>query len=189
MLSRLKPVVSRFSAPVTSLIARAGLKPNHLTIMGLIFGILAAFFIAQKVILLGAILILVSSIFDMLDGALARTQEMASEFGGFLDSVIDRYVDVLIFISLGIYGVDWVIVALAMSGALLVSYTRARAEKIIEKCDVGIAERGERLLIVFFGLILGYAGEAVLLIAVLSHLTALHRIIYTFKESKRLHRE
>jgi len=109
---------------------------------------------------------------------------MVSNFGGFLDSVIDRYVDVIIFISLGIYGVDWLVVSIALSGSLLVSYTRARAEKIIEKCDVGIAERGERLIILFLGIVTGYTYESVLLVAILSHITALHRIVFTFRKSR-----
>jgi len=101
-----------------------------------------------------------------------------------LDSVTDRYVDVILFISLGIYGIDWVVIALAMSGALLVSYTRARAESVIERCDVGVAERSERLLILLAGMVTGYIYEAVLLIAFLSHVTALHRVVYTYLKIK-----
>ncbi len=182
MLSRLKPAVGRAVEPLAGFLASLGVRPNHLTIVGLILGILASFFIAEAKVLLGALFVLFSSFCDLLDGALARTQNMVTKFGGFLDSVIDRYVDVLIFISLGIYGVNWILIAVALSGALLVSYTRARAEHIIDKCDVGIAERGERLLIIFFGLITGYVFEAVLIVAVLSHITAVHRILYTYKK-------
>ncbi len=184
MLSKLKPAISKFGAPIGSAISRAGIKPNHLTIIGLIFGILSAAAIISRMLYLGAFLILVSGLFDMLDGIVARTQKMVSNFGGFLDSVIDRYVDVIIFISLGIYGVDWLVVSIALSGSLLVSYTRARAEKIIEKCDVGIAERGERLIILFLGIVTGYTYESVLLVAILSHITALHRIVFTFRKSR-----
>ena len=182
MLSKVKSFVSELLNPLTNQIVKTGIKPNHLTILGLLSGFFSAYLIATHRLLLGGIFILVSGFFDMLDGALARNQILVSEFGGFLDSVFDRYVDVAIFIALGIYGINWVYVTLALSGALLVSYTRARAEKIIEKCDVGIAERGERLLIIFIGILLGYVEIAVIIVAVLSHLTAIHRIIYTKRE-------
>ncbi len=182
MLSKLKPAVGNTVEPLVNFLARIGVRPNHLTIVGLILGILASVFIAKANVILGALFVLFSSFCDLLDGALARTQNMVTKFGGFLDSVIDRYVDILIFISLGIYGVNWILVVVALSGALLVSYTRARAEHIIDRCDVGIAERGERLLIIFFGLITGYVFEAVLIVAVLSHITAIHRILYTYRK-------
>ncbi len=180
MLSRIKPFTTELVAPVASSLTKIGLKPNHLTVLGLIFGFFAAYFIVQSNMLVAALFVLLSSICDLLDGAMARSKDMVTEFGGFLDSVIDRYVDVLLFAALGIYGINWIIVVAAMSGALLVSYTRARAEKIIEKCDVGIAERGERLLILLAGMLSGYLYVAVLIIAVLSHITALHRILHTY---------
>jgi len=179
MLSKLKSSVSDLFNPLTNQIVKIGIKPNHLTFLGLLAGFLSAYLIATHNLLLGGVFILLSGFFDMLDGALARNQIMVSDFGGFLDSVFDRYVDVAIFIALGIYGINWLYISLALSGALLVSYTRARAEKIIEKCDVGIAERGERLVIIFLGILAGYVEVAVVIVAVLSHLTATHRIIYT----------
>ncbi|MBO8182308.1 MAG: CDP-alcohol phosphatidyltransferase family protein [Archaeoglobus sp.] len=179
MLSKVKSLVSDLLNPLTGLIVKTGVKPNHLTFLGLLVGFFSAYLIASKELLLGGIFILVSGFFDMLDGALARNQILVSEFGGFLDSVFDRYVDVAIFIALGIYGVNWIYITLALSGALLVSYTRARAEKIIEKCDVGIAERGERLIIIFLGILAGYVEIAIIIVAILSHLTAIHRILHT----------
>ncbi|RLI83953.1 CDP-alcohol phosphatidyltransferase family protein, partial [Archaeoglobales archaeon] len=130
MLSPLKSVISDILSPLTRFIVKTGVKPNHLTFLGLLTGFFSAYLIALGQLMLGGVFILVSGFFDMLDGALARSQVLVSEFGGFLDSVFDRYVDVAIFIALGIYGVNWLYVALAMSGALLVSYTRARAEKV-----------------------------------------------------------
>jgi|Deesub1362B_J571_1020462.scaffolds.fasta_scaffold00184_22 archaetidylinositol phosphate synthase len=181
MFSFLKSKITDFLNPLTSILFKVGIKPNHITIIGLFTGFLSAYLIATKNILYGGLTILLSGFFDMLDGALARNQTLTTKFGGFLDSVFDRYVDVAIFLSLGIYGVDWVYVVLAMSGALLVSYTRARAEKIIEKCDVGIAERGERLIIIFLGIVTNYLVEAVIIVAILSHFTAIQRIHYTRK--------
>jgi len=180
MLSRIKPLTTELVSPLALRLSRLGVKPNHLTFFGLIFALVSSYLIVDRNILLASVFVLLSSLCDLLDGALARRAGMVSSFGAFLDSVTDRYVDVILFISLGIYGIDWVVIALAMSGALLVSYTRARAENIIEKCDVGVAERSERLLILLVGMLSGYIYEAVLLIAVLSHITALHRVVYTY---------
>lgn len=183
MLSKFKPLATELLRPIAKALGKR-LKPNHLTLIGLFSGIMAFFLIVRHEIILGAVFVLLSGIFDLLDGLVARTQNMATAFGGFLDSVIDRYVDFLIFLALGIHGVDWLVISVAMSGALLVSYTRARAEKIIPKCDVGIAERGERMLILFFAMLTGLIYEGVVLIAILSHTTALHRILYTYSRSK-----
>lgn len=185
MLSKLKDHVTNLLLPLTELTIKAGIKPNHLTFIGLIAGLTSACFIAVGELTIGAFVLLLSGFFDMLDGALARNQNLTTPFGGFLDSVFDRYVDVAIFVALGIYGVDWLYVALALSGALLVSYTRARAEKIIDKCDVGIAERGERMIILFVGLITNYILYAVMVIALLTHLTAIHRVVFTFSSTHK----
>lgn len=180
MLSRIKPLTTELVSPLALRLSKLGVRPNHLTIAGLVFALVSSYLIIEGRILHATIFVLLSSLCDLLDGALARKAELTTKFGAYLDSVTDRYVDVILFISLGIYGVDWVVIAVAMSGALLVSYTRARAETIIEKCDVGIAERSERLLILLAGMITGYIYEAVLIIAVLSHITALHRVVYTY---------
>ncbi len=183
MLSKFKHHVTEKLTPLGYALGKR-LTPNQLTAIGVIFGILAFFFIIKGKIIYGAFFVLISGVFDMLDGLVARTQGLATNFGGFLDSVADRYVDVLIFLALGIYGIDWLLVSVAMSGALLVSYTRARAEKFIEKCDVGIAERGERMILIFLAMVSGYIYEGLLLVAVLSHLTAVHRILYTLQKSR-----
>lgn len=141
MLSKFKLKVTEELAPLGKFVGKR-LTPNQLTVIGLIFGILAFFFIVYGSIIIGAVFVLLSGLFDVLDGLVARTQRMATDFGAFLDSVFDRYVDVLVFIALGIYGVDWLLIATAMSGALLVSYTRARAEKFIENATLGLRRGG-----------------------------------------------
>ncbi len=181
MLSQLKKYTTRLLDPLTNLLCSAGVRPNHITFLGLLTGFAASALIALSKPLLGACVILLSGFMDMLDGALARNCGKVSAFGGFLDSVFDRYVDVAIFTALGIYTGKWIIAVLAMSGALLVSYTRARAEHIVERCDVGIAERSERLLIVVAGLLSGYVWQAIAIVALLAHITAIHRVIYTYK--------
>jgi archaetidylinositol phosphate synthase len=181
MLSALKERTTRILNPVTGLIAKTGVKPNHLTVLGLIFGFASAYEIYSAHFKISAVLLILSGLMDMLDGALARNKGLVTDFGGFLDSVLDRYVDIAVFFALGFH-VSWTLSVLAMSGALMVSYTRARAEKVIEKCDVGIAERSERLLLITIGLIFSdYLFYFVLIVAVLSHITALHRIVFTYR--------
>ncbi|ADB57501.1 archaetidylinositol phosphate synthase [Archaeoglobus profundus] len=185
MLSAIKGRTTELLKPITNILAKIGIKPNHLTILGLLLGFLCAYEIYLGNYTVSVILLILSSLMDALDGALARDKGMITEFGGFLDSVLDRYVDIAIFFALG-FQVGWVLAVFALSGALMVSYTRARAEKIIPKCDVGIAERGERLILIMIGLAFPSILESiVLIVGILSHLTALHRIIYTYKECKR----
>ncbi|MEM4496449.1 MAG: CDP-alcohol phosphatidyltransferase family protein [Archaeoglobaceae archaeon] len=184
MLSKFKEKLNQKFSPLAVAIAKQGIKPNQLSFLGLLIGFSAAFSIIEGYLKLGAILILVSGIFDTLDGMVARSCNMVTKFGGFVDSIADRYVEIAIFIALGHAKVDWLVIALALSGSLMVSYARARAEQIIEKCNVGIAERGERMLILAAGIILGYTYEAVVLIAFLSHFTALQRVYYTYKSTQ-----
>ena len=179
MLSRIKPKTTELLDPITRVLAGLGISPNHLTIVGFLIGLTSAVLIAEGYGRIGAMVILLSGLFDALDGALARNTGRVTEFGGFLDSVLDRYVDIAIFTSLGFYGVNWFLVILALSGALMVSYTRARAENMIERCDVGVAERGERLLIVVLGLLTGFVWQSVALVALLAHITAIQRVLHT----------
>ncbi|RUM33264.1 MAG: CDP-alcohol phosphatidyltransferase family protein [Archaeoglobus sp.] len=185
MLSKIKIHTTKFLNPISRILCYAGVKPNHITFLGLLTGFAASYFVALYKPLIGCGLILFSGFMDMLDGALARNCGKVSAFGGFLDSVFDRYVDVAIFIALGYYTKKWIIAMLAMSGALLVSYTRARAEHVIDRCDVGIAERSERLLIIVAGLLSGYVWQALAITAILAHITALHRVLYTHQTLKR----
>ncbi|MBC7109911.1 MAG: CDP-alcohol phosphatidyltransferase family protein [Archaeoglobi archaeon] len=185
MLSSVKSRTTRILRPLARFLRDLGFQPNHLTLLGLFFSLISAYFIINQRMTLGAIFLLISGFMDMMDGALARTENLESDFGGFFDSVMDRYVEIIIFLSLGLAGVSWFYVFLAMSGSLMVSYTRARAEKVIERCDVGIAERGERLLILIAGLLTGRVEEAVIIVAVLAHLTALQRILYTRRAIKK----
>ena len=185
MLSAVKSRTTQILNPITDSIAKIGIKPNHLTILGLILGFASAYSIYLGKFWLSAVLLILSGAMDALDGALARNKNMVSEFGGFLDSVLDRYVDIAVFFALGFH-VGWALAVFALSGALMVSYTRARAEKIIPKCDVGIAERGERMILITIGLIFyAYLEYIILIVAILSHLTAIHRIVYTYRQTRQ----
>jgi archaetidylinositol phosphate synthase len=191
MLNKVRPHLQRFINPLAS---KIGLHPNILTIIGLIVSLLAAYTFSQGNLLLGGLLILLSGFFDVIDGAVARNHNTKSKFGGFLDSTSDRFADAFIIIGI-IYGgyVNWFWGILALLASLSVSYVRARAEVEGIKCDVGIAERAERLFIILGGAFLGYflnpnffMSMAILLIIILGYITVLQRIYHSWKELKDL---
>lgn len=171
--------------PVARAFARAGFSPNSLTMIGLLIGSVAALLFAKGEPGLAGLTLLICGVFDVIDGAVARLTGRETAFGDVLDAVSDRYVDFIIFIGI-IYGglpelwrlPGWTWGTLALTGSFMVSYTRARAEAAgSRKLDVGIAERGERLLILAFGGMLGYIHFAVALVAILAHATAIQRLI------------
>lgn len=185
MLSELREKAAPLMEPVARAFARVGFSPNSLTIIGLLIGSVAALFFAKGEPALAGLTLLICGVFDVIDGAVARVTGKETAFGEVLDAVIDRYVDFIIFIGI-IYGglaelwglPDWAWCTLALTGSFMVSYTRARAEAAgSRKLDVGIAERGERLLILAFGGMLGYTHFAVALVAILAHATAIQRLI------------
>lgn len=182
MLGKLKNSISPLVSPLADALFRIGIRPNHVTALALFLGVIASFFIARSDFIVGAVLLAFSGFLDLLDGALARNTGTVTGFGGVLDSVADRYVDAAVLIAFGIAGFDWLLVSLALLGSLMVSYTRARAENVIERCDVGIAERGERALIIIAGLITGYIYQALLLLIFLSHLTVVQRVFHVWRQ-------
>ena len=184
MLSRVRDRVNRLVEPIAKAFARTGLTPNAFTLIGLAVGVAAALLFAYGLQLWAGFVLLICGFFDLIDGAVARVIGRETAFGGVLDSVIDRYVDFLIFAGI-IYGglaeagflPGWVWGTLALAGSFMVSYTRARAEAAGSgKLDVGIAERGERILILAIGAFIGYTQYAVVLIVILTHLTVAQRL-------------
>ncbi len=176
MLSRLKSSVDRWLyQPANWLIGR-GITPNTLTVAGLVLGVIAAVVIAFGLFVPGGALILIAGFVDMLDGAVARQSHATTNRGATMDSISDRYVDSFLLLALGVAGVNWLYVGVALMGSLLVSYIRAKAEALHIPCTAGIAERSERLIILAIGLLFGFAEPAVILVAVLAQFTALWRV-------------
>lgn len=190
MLSRFRNYLDFVITPIARVLAGIGISPNALTILGFISSILTAVAFAYKELTCAFYLLLVTSFLDAIDGAVAKAADKTSKFGGFLDSVLDRYSDAFILLGLMLYlQKHYMLIFIVLVGSILVSYTRARAELVIPKCDVGIAERAERLIILIVATFLEvfkifpsvdvfYA--ALVLLAVLTHATVLHRIIYTY---------
>jgi len=188
VLSRFRDRSNDLMKPVAEAIARTGVSPNTLTFIGFLVGLVAAIFFARGEQLLAGLTLLVAGFFDVIDGAVARVLRRETAFGGVLDSMVDRYVDFLIFAGviyaflsfrLGEVGLipGWAWGALAIAGSFMVSYIRARAEAAGSgKLDVGIAERAERLLILAIGALVGYTQYSVVIIVILTHLTVLQRL-------------
>jgi archaetidylinositol phosphate synthase len=170
------------------------INPNFLTLAGLIVSFLAGYLFAIQEMFLAGIVVMISGIFDILDGVVARANDKITPFGGFLDSVADRYSDAVILLG-AMYGnllyiptfsnmPGWFWGVLALIGSLMVSYTRARGENITgeKKVTAGIADRPVRIIIIILGSVLGCLNYAVLLIVILTHITVLQRIVFVGKK-------
>jgi CDP-diacylglycerol--glycerol-3-phosphate 3-phosphatidyltransferase len=177
------------------LIQRMGLKPNALTFIGLGLNGVASWALAEGEWLQGAGLIILAGFFDILDGAMARNCNETSSFGSFLDSVIDRYSDLSLLVGLLIFYsrqrslLYQVLIGLALMGTALVPYTRARAETVIAQCNVGMMERPERILLIFFGAAIPPIMPVVVwILAIFTNLTVIQRVLYTRRamEGERL---
>jgi CDP-diacylglycerol--glycerol-3-phosphate 3-phosphatidyltransferase len=181
-------------------LALSRIHPDVLTFIGLVINIWAAWLFARagsagdpKVdFRWAAVVIICAGLFDMVDGRVARATSQVTRFGGFFDSVVDRYSDLALYMGLLVYYASInrffyiVLTAVVMTGSVMVSYTRARAENTIPKCKVGFLERPERIVLIIIGALFDRMAAVLWVIAVLSNLTVIHRMIYTWQEATRL---
>src|SRR3954462_4027196 len=183
-------------------LALTRISPNVLTFLGLVINVIAAVLFGfasaenqQRMFLYAGLVIIGAGIFDMVDGRVARATGQVTQFGAFFDSVIDRYSDVALFFGLLVYYARAnrflyvVVVAFVMTSSLMVSYTRARAEALIGQCKVGFMERPERIVLVIIGALFnryGVMAPVLCVLAVLSTITVVHRIQYTYWNTKHL---
>ena len=165
-----------------------GIHPNVLTFVGVLINVAAAFALGQGHFITAGVIMVVANIFDFIDGKVARETHAETKFGGFWDSVIDRFSDIALFLGL-IYlystlgRTDYVMItAIAMMFAIMTSYTRARAESLITKCKVGFMERPERIVLFMIGAFTNRMAAVMWVIGVLSVFTVADRIIYTYRE-------
>lgn len=185
----------RRMAPVGRFVGRSRISPNAVTVLGLVIQIGAAALILDGAIVAAGVVATVAAIFDILDGAVAKARGMATPFGAFLDSTTDRVSDSLYFLPIAwLYAVDpdvpardheWV-AALALATlvlAFLVSYVKARAEGLGFRCEVGIAERAERSIIIIVGLLLDLIPLMLGVLAAAALVTVIQRILYVYKQS------
>src|SRR3954453_1063350 len=173
-------------------LALSKIHPNALTFIGLLINIWAAWLFSEGKLFAAGLVGVGASVFDMVDGRVARATNQVTRFGGFFDSVLDRYSDLSLFMGLLVYYASInrffyiVLTAIVMTGSVMVSYTRARAECTIPKCKVGFLERPERVVLIIIGALADRMAPVLWVIAVLSNLTVIHRMIYTWQEAKRL---
>ncbi len=165
-------------------------SPNVLTLFGLIFSLVAALLVGLKVpLFVAGICLLVSGFCDVLDGAVARDAHMVTSFGGYLDSVLDRYSDLLVMLGISIHFLRLdhpdplfsMLSFFAAIGAAIVPYARARAEAASIACRNGFLERPERIILVTIGLGFDVLRPIVIILAVLTHVTVLQRVFLTKK--------
>jgi len=176
-------------APLSVLAKRIPVSPNFLTVVGFLITLGAALIIPFNV-KLGGICILFGGVFDMLDGIVARTSGRVTKFGAFLDSVLDRYSDAFLFLSISYYlaaqgNHTGSFVSLGtLVGAFLISYARARAEGLGIPCNTGIMERPERIILLIFATLTGWLVPVLWIMLVLTHITVVQRIYHARKNLK-----
>ncbi len=191
MLSRYRESVRAWTDPVGRVLFRLRLRPNHLTLAGLGVSLLAAAaFVAGRTRLAG-VLLLLAGLFDFFDGSLARVSGQVTPFGAFLDSVIDRYSDLVVLLGIVVlfartpHARGAILAMAGLVGSVMVSYTKARAESIGVECTVGVMERPERLICLILGALFDLLEPALWVLAVLANLTALQRIAFTWRAVRR----
>jgi CDP-diacylglycerol--glycerol-3-phosphate 3-phosphatidyltransferase len=182
-----------FAAPLTKLvpwIQKTGITPNGLTLIGFILTVVAAYLLASGSFVWGAVVLTLGSIFDMMDGHLARATGQTSLFGAFLDSSLDRYSESVILIGLTYYfagqgrPTEVVLLTATLVGSLMVSYTRARAEGLGIECKVGIFQRPERVVLLVVGLLFGLIVPVLWILAIFTNITAVQRIYEVYQQTK-----
>jgi archaetidylinositol phosphate synthase len=197
MLTKLKKKVQQALSTEAKFAHDLGLTPNHISIVGIIISFAAAiaysFGLQYPVLILVAVILLLASGFcDTLDGVIARNYQQTTAFGGFFDSLLDRYADAIIYSAIivgGLCDVPWGLAALA--GSLLVSYSRARAEAAgIKMESIGLAERAERMLILAIASIAAFfwlpsLEVGIIILAVLSNFTVLQRGVHAYRWLKK----
>jgi CDP-diacylglycerol--glycerol-3-phosphate 3-phosphatidyltransferase len=175
--------------PVAHLLNRLGIAPNTITLAGLVGNFIGAMFIARGNFLVGGLIVLAMGPMDALDGTMARLRGEATDFGAFVDSVVDRYIELVIFGGLLLHYLHLsemllsALVFIAACGTVLTSYVKARAEALGFQAKRGILTRVERFIVLAPCLILNQPQIAIVIIAVFANITALQRIYFVRRQA------
>ena len=177
---------------IVRLLLWTGLSPNALTLIGLLINCAVAGVLAAGYLRVGGVLVLVAGLFDLLDGAMAKVTDRTTSFGAFFDSTLDRYSEAILFFGLLVYMLSTddartgsLLIYLTICGSILVSYTRARAEALGYKLQVGLLARPERVIILAAGLVAGVVIYALWFLAIFTNITAAQRIYHLWASSGR----
>lgn len=195
MLARVRHSLARFLSRLpVALLTRTGLSPNALTVFGFLMTLAVAWVLYTGRFFLGGFLVLLSGSLDFLDGALARATGRTTKFGAFLDSTLDRFSEAVLFLGLLAYYAgqgafqESILIGVALTGSMLTSYTRARAEGLGLQGEVGFFTRTERVVLLAIGLIAGnWSNQAMVVVlwilAVLTNLIAVQRIFHVSRQT------
>jgi len=188
-----RDVVRRVSWPIhrlAALLAAAHVPPNVITWSALVANLWAALFFAAGRFASASVLMILAGLCDLLDGPVARLEGRVSLFGEFLDSILDRYADLIVFLGLLVYYVHvnrfrYVILAgAAMAGAVMVSYAKARAASLVPESSIGFWERPERLVLMILGALTNRMEIVLWILAIGPNVTVIHRILVTWKQAE-----
>ncbi len=180
----------RITNPIVRILSKSGITPNTLTLINLALNIVAAYVIATGHFLLGGVLVLVSGLFDLLDGALARFTKQTTKFGAILDSTVDRISEAATLFGLLIWysgrggRLEIALIFAVLIGSFLVSYIRARAEGLGWQCQVGLFTRAERVIVLAIGLLINQIFIALCVLVVFVFITVVQRLVYLWKQGK-----
>jgi CDP-diacylglycerol--glycerol-3-phosphate 3-phosphatidyltransferase len=175
---------------LAAFLAPTGIPPNIITWLALFLNLWAGILFAAGRFAAAGGMMLLAGLCDLLDGPVARRQGRVSLFGAFLDSILDRYADLILFLGLLVYyshvnRFGYAILAgAAMAGSVMVSYSKARAESLVPTSEVGFWERPERLVLMILGALTNRMDVVLWILAVGPNITVIHRILHTWKETK-----
>jgi CDP-diacylglycerol--glycerol-3-phosphate 3-phosphatidyltransferase len=186
--SRIHDAIDRALGPLTRVLARFGVRPNQITVAGTLICLASPVLVIAERPVLAGVVWLVGCALDLVDGALARNQDQVSAGGAFLDSTLDRVTEGALFAAIAYHfalageALAAALSALALLGALLVSYTRARAEALGANCKVGLITRAERVVLLGLGLCFGLLEPVVYVLVVLTGVSVAQRIHHSLRE-------
>jgi CDP-diacylglycerol---glycerol-3-phosphate 3-phosphatidyltransferase len=189
--SRALRICHRLADHVIGAVAGTGIYPGVLTAGSVVAYLCACIFFAMGRFPAGGAVMIAGGACDLLDGPVAARQRRLTLFAHFLDSILDRYADLIVFVGLLIYFarvnrfLDAIVAGAAMAGAVLVSYSQARAESLIESCNVGFWRRPERVILLIGCALANHVMLALWILAIGANITVIHRILYTWKQTKR----
>lgn len=179
---------SRIVGPIVGVLSRTGISPNAVTSLSLALSVATAGLVATGHFLLGGLLVLVSGLCDLLDGALARSTKRTTRFGAILDSTVDRASEAIVFCGLLIWYLPRgatlvpVLILVALIASFLVSYIRARAEGLGLQCQVGLFTRAERVIVLAVGLLVNQVIIALWVLVIFACVTVAQRLLYLWKQ-------
>jgi archaetidylinositol phosphate synthase len=205
-ITALRPRFMKYLEPVADIFVRLKITPNQISLLSLLAGIVCALLFFRREFLLGSLALLLSAIFDLIDGSVARKTDAHTKFGAVFDWIVDKYVDALVLLGIGLAGIqivsqyvsvtpmaDFAVVAFAIIGSLMNTFIKpvvyaeiGYREKVEGKIDdplegIGFFGRPETFLVLILGGLSGYIWASVIIIAVCTNLSAIQRIIYLYE--------